>query len=86
LAFFENIGKQRFSCFEITIGELVVLDPTLRDVSTSLLDQSVEPRKDKQKLHFGRLLLVHLLWHHVLQGSLEVIANARWSLISYLKT
>jgi hypothetical protein len=35
------------SSFEITIGELVVLDPTLRDELTSLLDESMEPGKQK---------------------------------------
>jgi len=39
--------KDLLSSFEITIGELVVLHPTLRDELTSLLDESMEPGKQE---------------------------------------
>jgi len=41
--FLDNTVNNLFTSHEITIGELVVFDPTLWDVCSSLLQQGVEP-------------------------------------------
>jgi hypothetical protein len=42
------IENDSLSSFEVTIRELIVLGPTLRNIGSSLLNESVEPRKDEQ--------------------------------------
>jgi len=47
LDFLPNALENCFTSFEVTIRKLVVLGPSLRNESSSLLYESMEPRKNK---------------------------------------
>jgi hypothetical protein len=82
----DETGKDLFTSHEITVGELVVLDPALRDVSSSFLQQGVEPGKDEQKLSLLVASARLTLRHDVLERALEVVLHARRGLICDLET
>ena len=82
----DETSKDLFTSHEVTVGELVVLDPALRDVSSSLLQQGVEPRKDEQKLSLLVASARLTLRHDVLERALEVVLYAWRGLIGDLET
>ena len=84
-AFSQDFAENLLSSFEITIREFVVLDPALRDVSSSLLDQSMEPTQDEQQL--GPLRSVRSGGsgrNHRLEGPVEVVLDTRRGLVGNL--
>lgn len=87
LALLDDVEERQLACLDVTEGELVVLAPALRNVLASLLDESMEPREDEQKLrHHWHLLLNFLRWSNVLEGSHQVVLDTRRSLVGDLET
>jgi len=82
----DEAAENLLSSFQISIGELVVLDPTLRNELASLLDQSVEPREQEHQRQLVLVLRRGRGRNHLLEGSLQVIADTRGSLVSNLQT
>lgn len=82
----DEATEDLFSCLEITVGEFVVLDPTLRYELTSLLNEGMEPRKKEHQGQFGLILRLARSRNYLLEGSLQVVANTRRSLIGDFQT
>ena len=81
-----EVKNNCLSSFEITIGEFVVFSPTLRDISSSLLDESMEPRENEEKLSLGKFQLLALGRSDVLEGTHQVVTDSWWGFIGNLKT
>jgi hypothetical protein len=81
-----EVQDDSFSCFEITIREFVVFGPALRDISSSFLNESVEPRKDEEKLGLGQFQFLVLRWCHILECTHQVVADTWRSLIGDFQT
>ena len=67
--------------FEIAEGELIVLAPSLRNVFSTFLNQSVEPGQNKQELS----VLDVLRWGHIIECSLQIVSNSRRGLVCNLQ-
>lgn len=78
--------KNLLSGLQITIGEFVVLNPALRNELTSLLDEGMEPRKQEHKRKLSLVLGLSRCRNDLLEGSLQVVANTRRSLVGNLQT
>jgi hypothetical protein len=81
-----EIEDYSLSCFEITIREFVVFGPALRDISSSFLYESVEPRKDEEKLSLGQFQFLVLRWCHILESTHQVVADTWRSFIGDFQT
>jgi len=86
LCLIKDVDKDALSSLEISIGELIVLDPTLWDVGPSLLNDGVEPGQDEQELHLVWLLTNSLLWSDILECPLQVVSHTWWCLVGDLQT
>jgi hypothetical protein len=81
-----EVQDDSFSCFEITIREFVVFCPALWDIGSSFLYESVEPRKDEEKLSLGQFQFLVLRWCHILECAHQVVADTWRSLIGDFQT
>ena len=86
IAIILEVKDDSFSCFKITIRKLVVFCPALRDISSSFLNESVEPRENEEKLCLGQFQLLALGWCDILECTHQVVADTWGSLISDFQT
>jgi hypothetical protein len=75
-----KLTEDLLSGFQITVRELVVFDPALRNVCSSFLQDGMEPGKNKQHLDLNRT--GWLFRSHILESTSHVVSHTRRSLIS----
>ena len=84
--FCDDTFEDLLSSHEITVWELVVLNPTLRDVGSTFLEERVEPREDEKHLCLNRGAMLGACGTDLLECSSQIVSNAWGSLVSDLQT
>jgi hypothetical protein len=74
------------SSFQVSIRKLIVFCPSLGNVGSSFLNESMEPREDEEKLSLLLINILTLCWSDILECPLKIVSNSRRCFISDFKT